>query len=162
MTPFLFFSDHRDALADAVREGRRREFGKFAAFADPARREIIPDPNAASTFESSVPRPDPQRGAARVDLYRRLLALRHAEIVPRLKGACAIEASALGAAAVLASWRMGDGAILTIAANLGGAPVRLDPPQARALFESATGAAAGAQNGSLVARSTVAFLETAA
>jgi malto-oligosyltrehalose trehalohydrolase len=162
VTPFLFFSDHRDALADAVREGRRREFGKFAAFADPARREIIPDPNAASTFESSVPRPDPQRGAARVDLYRRLLALRHAEIVPRLKGACAIEASALGAAAVLASWRMGDGAILTIAANLGGAPVRLDPPQARALFESATGAAAGAQNGSLVARSTVAFLETAA
>ena len=162
VTPFLFFSDHHDALADAVREGRRREFEKFAAFADPARREIIPDPNSASTFESSVPRPDPQRGEARVDLYRRLLALRHAEIVPRLKGARAIEASALGAAAVLASWRMGDGAILTIAANLGGAPVRLDPPQARALFESATGAAAGAQNGSLVARSTVAFLETAA
>ena len=80
-----------------------------------------------------MPRPDPHRGEDRVDLYRRLLALRHAEIVPRLKGARAIEASALGAAAVLASWRMGDGAILTIAANLGGAPVRLDPPQARAL-----------------------------
>jgi maltooligosyltrehalose trehalohydrolase len=162
VTPFLFFSDHRDALADAVREGRRREFGKFAAFADPARRERIPDPNAPSTFESSVPQPDPQRGKARLDLYRRLLELRHAEIVPRLKGARAIEASALGAAAVLASWHMGDGAILTIAANLGGAPVRLDPPRARALFESTAGAAAGAQNGSLVARSTVAFLETAA
>jgi len=161
-TPFLFFSDHRDALADAVREGRRREFGKFAAFADPARRERIPDPNAPSTFESSVPQPDPQRGEARLDLYRRLLELRHAEIVPRLEGARAIEASALGAAAVLASWHMGDGAILTIAANLGGAPVRLDPPRARALFESATGAAAGAQNGSLVARATVAFLETVA
>ena len=101
-----------------MREGRRREFGKFAAFADPAQREIIPDPNAASTFESSVPRPDPQRGEARVDLYRRLLELRHAEIVPRLKGARAIEASALGAAAVLASWRMGDGATLRLLANL--------------------------------------------
>ena len=162
VTPFLFFSDHHDALADAVREGRRREFEKFTAFADPARRERIPDPNAPSTFENSVPRADPQHGEARADLYRRLLALRHAEIVPRLKGARAIEASALGAAAVLASWRMGDGAILTIAANLGGEPARLDPPRARALFESTSGAAARAQNGSLAARSTVVFLETAA
>jgi maltooligosyltrehalose trehalohydrolase len=159
VTPFLFFSDHKNALADAVREGRRREFERFAAFADPARRESIPDPNAPSTFESSVPRPDPQRGKARADLYRRLLALRHAEIVPRLEGVRVIEASALGAAAVVASWRMGDCAVLTIATNLGGEPVRFDAPRARALFESTTGAAAGAQNGSLAARSTVAFLE---
>ena len=54
-TPFLFFTDHRDELADAVREGRRGEFAHFAAFSDPAQRARIPDPNAASTFESSVP-----------------------------------------------------------------------------------------------------------
>ncbi|HMC45564.1 MAG TPA: malto-oligosyltrehalose trehalohydrolase, partial [Caballeronia sp.] len=30
--PFLFFTDYHDELADAVREGRRREFAKFSAF----------------------------------------------------------------------------------------------------------------------------------
>ena len=36
--PFQFFTDHHGELADAVREGRRREFASFAAFSDPARR----------------------------------------------------------------------------------------------------------------------------
>ncbi|HEX4504857.1 MAG TPA: malto-oligosyltrehalose trehalohydrolase, partial [Alphaproteobacteria bacterium] len=47
--PFLFFTDFHGDLADAVREGRRREFAKFPAFSDPAQREKIPDPNARST-----------------------------------------------------------------------------------------------------------------
>src|SRR5690606_10289037 len=51
--PFLFFTDHHDELADAVREGRRNEFAHFAAFADPQQRARIPDPNAADTFEAS-------------------------------------------------------------------------------------------------------------
>ena len=66
--PFQFFADHIDPLiADATREGRRREFAKFAAFAG----EGVPDPQALSTFEVSriEPRePDP--------LYRELLRLR--------------------------------------------------------------------------------------
>ena len=35
-TPFLYFTDHNEALGRLVTEGRRREFGRFAAFADPA------------------------------------------------------------------------------------------------------------------------------
>ena len=46
-SPFLFFTDHGPELAEAVREGRRNEFARFADFADPAKRERIPDPNAA-------------------------------------------------------------------------------------------------------------------
>ena len=46
-SPFLFFTDHGPELAEAVREGRRHEFARFADFADPAKRERIPDPNAA-------------------------------------------------------------------------------------------------------------------
>ncbi len=49
---FFFFSDYEGELADAVREGRRKEFARFKAFTDPAMREKIPDPNAASTFEA--------------------------------------------------------------------------------------------------------------
>ena len=160
-TPFLFFTDHSRALADTVREGRRREFAKFAAFSDPARREAIPDPNALSTFEMSAPQPDPQRGEARRDLYRRLLALRRGEIVPRLQGARALAALVAGPAAVVATWRMADGAILAIAINLGAEPAPCESPRGRLLFESAAGAGAAAQDGRLLARSTVAFLEPA-
>ncbi|CAN7657609.1 malto-oligosyltrehalose trehalohydrolase [Trinickia sp. LjRoot230] len=53
--PFLYFTDYADELADAVREGRRREFAKFAAYADPDRRARIPDPNAVQTFALSSP-----------------------------------------------------------------------------------------------------------
>ena len=34
VTPFLFFTDHNADLAEAVREGRRREFGAFSQFSD--------------------------------------------------------------------------------------------------------------------------------
>ena len=117
-TPFLFFTDFHDELADAVREGRRREFAKFAAFADPQARERIPDPNARETFERSRPEPGPAAEEWRA-LYRDLLALRRENVVPRSKGARAVGADAIGTGGVVARWRMGDGAVLTIALNLG-------------------------------------------
>jgi len=40
-TPFQFFTDHTADLGRAVAAGRREEFRRFAAFADPARREAI-------------------------------------------------------------------------------------------------------------------------
>ena len=51
--PFLFFTDYEGELADAVREGRRREFAKFSAFSDPGRRARIPDPNDQASFRQS-------------------------------------------------------------------------------------------------------------
>jgi maltooligosyltrehalose trehalohydrolase len=48
--PFQFFSDHVDKrIADATRDGRRREFAAFAEF---AQREV-PDPQDPQTFERS-------------------------------------------------------------------------------------------------------------
>ncbi|MEA2292977.1 MAG: maltooligosyltrehalose trehalohydrolase [Solirubrobacteraceae bacterium] len=48
--PFQFFTDHIDEeIAVATREGRRREFGAFAAFAG----EQVPDPQDPATFERS-------------------------------------------------------------------------------------------------------------
>ena len=130
--PFLFFTDFHDELADAVREGRRKEFAKFEAFADPEARERIPDPNARSTFDQSHPEPGPDAAAWRA-LYRELLGLRHTHIVPRLKGTTSLGAEAVGEAAVVARWRMGDGATLTIALNLGDTGVSF-PELAQPLF----------------------------
>jgi malto-oligosyltrehalose trehalohydrolase len=153
--PFLFFTDFHDELADAVREGRRKEFAGFPAFADPASREKIPDPNALATFEASLvaaadPVPDPDAGEWRT-LYRDLLALRRQSIVPRLVGAKAIDARPLADKAVLARWRMGDGAVLTIVSNFGDLPVEIDVPAQDLLW--------GEPDGSVIAAaSTIAWL----
>jgi maltooligosyltrehalose trehalohydrolase len=158
--PFLFFTDHNAELAPLVTQGRRREFAKFTAFQDPAKRETIPDPNAESTFRTSIP--DPAEAArpphdAMLALYRHLLALRHARIVPHLPGAAALGAQPVGEGAVLARWRLGDGSTLTIACNLGAAPARATG-QGEVLFESMAGAAGTLAAGELLPRCTVALL----
>jgi maltooligosyltrehalose trehalohydrolase len=66
--PFQFFTDHVDPfIADATREGRKREFAAFTSFSG----EEVPDPQAASTFEASK-----LTGGVVDPLYAELLALR--------------------------------------------------------------------------------------
>ncbi|MGI4814544.1 MAG: DUF3459 domain-containing protein, partial [Janthinobacterium lividum] len=150
--PFLFFTSYQGELADAVREGRRKEFAKFAAFSDAAGRSTIPDPNDIQTFVDSCPRPDWQSADARewLDLTQSLLRIRCREIMPRIHGARALGAQLAGgedAKALVARWRLGDGSILSIALNLGpepaARPVGDDSfaflPEGAVLFETTTG-----------------------
>ena len=77
--PFLFFTDHHDELGRQITSGRREEFASFAAFADPALRSRIPDPQATDTFaRSRLPWHELQQPvhAAMFRLYQRLVALR--------------------------------------------------------------------------------------
>jgi len=70
--PFLFFADHIDPeIARATREGRRREFERFTAFAD----GDVPDPGAMETFVRSHLHPDLGDPEHR-EYYRELLARR--------------------------------------------------------------------------------------
>ncbi|MDN3566866.1 malto-oligosyltrehalose trehalohydrolase [Paeniroseomonas aquatica] len=161
--PFLFFTDHNDELAPLVRDGRRKEFAKFAAFQDPERRARIPDPNAATTFTASIA--DPGEAArpphdAILALHRRLLALRHARIIPHLPGSASLGAHAIGEAAVLARWRLGDGSVLAIACNLGAEAVAATA-EGEMIFESLAGAAGALGTGSLPARCTIALIAPA-
>jgi maltooligosyltrehalose trehalohydrolase len=78
--PFMFFCDFGAELAAAVAQGRRREFKRFAAFADDAATLRIPDPNAESTFTACKLNWDERelpRHRDRLALIRRLLVLRH-------------------------------------------------------------------------------------
>jgi len=159
-TPFLFFTDYHAELADAVREGRRNEFERFPAFADPVRRQSIPDPNSLRTFEASVPHGDPEWEERRETLYRRLIAIRQTEIVPRLDGSRSLQAYALDVRAVLARWRLGDGAVLSLACNLGSEPCRAGSLVGRMLFAVGKEAAEAGQSGSLPGFSTYACLDT--
>jgi malto-oligosyltrehalose trehalohydrolase len=160
-TPFLYFTDHAGELADAVREGRRREFAGFKGFAPGEGTSTIPDPNEPATFERSRPVPHPAHGPSRRRLYRDLLAVRQQSLVPRLPGARSRGAMAIGAAAVVAHWTLGDGSTLTIASNLGREEVEISSLPGEVLFESARGAAATVRTGRLAGATTVALLEAA-
>lgn len=132
-TPFFFFTDFHDQLADIVREGRRQEFAGQPGFADPERRAAIPDPNARETFERSRPQAGPDACDWHI-FYCELLALRHAHIVPQLPHATSTGARAVGPKAVIARWRMGQGQELCLALNLGDEPVDPGGPQGETFF----------------------------
>ncbi|MDO7899711.1 malto-oligosyltrehalose trehalohydrolase [Pseudomonas citrulli] len=162
--PFLFFTSHHGELAELVREGRRNEFKAFSAFADPEKRERIPDPNAATTFEASRPNLEAQQPEqlAHETLYRSLLKIRREEIVPRLPGAHALETDVLGHGAVSARWQLGDGSVLRIDLNLSAQPVAHTAPEdPRILFEHPPHAMGLLQQGSLAPYSAVVSLTQA-
>jgi maltooligosyltrehalose trehalohydrolase len=89
--PFQFFVDFSDddELSKAVREGRRREFRHFKAFADESAAARIPDPTDEKTFlNSKIDWSEMTRephASVLADL-RELIAIRHREIVPLIGG----------------------------------------------------------------------------
>jgi maltooligosyltrehalose trehalohydrolase len=158
-TPFLFFCDFTGDLANAVREGRRREFARFPAFASPDARERIPDPLAVETFQRSkiapaVEQPDREIAA----LYRQLLDLRHSAIVPRLAGAHPFTARYRAEGRVLTvEWDLADGSRLALIANLAATPAEpIAQPRGRLIWGTAS------QDGALPPWTTLWSIETRA
>jgi maltooligosyltrehalose trehalohydrolase len=128
-TPFPFFCDFKGDLAEAVRNGRRREYAwAYAKYGDE-----VPDPLDASTFQSAVPDWDARHetaGQKRLALVRDLLAIRRQHIMPRLAGVAFGEAQAAGNGFLTASWRMGDGTTLRVGANLSDREIMHQPTRA--------------------------------
>jgi maltooligosyltrehalose trehalohydrolase len=133
--PFLYFTDHHDELGKLVTAGRRKEFARFAAFSNPEARTQIPDPNAKTTFEASIPHfTEHTTENSWTELYTQCLDLRRREIIPRLAGCTAIAATALSPHAVRAAWRMNDGATLTLATNFDATPAPIEPVAGELLY----------------------------
>jgi malto-oligosyltrehalose trehalohydrolase len=136
--PFPFFCDFAGELSDAVREGRRAEFAKFPEFHDPQQRERIPDPTARETYLSAKLQWNEVAEPAHAEwraFYRALLRVRHAEIIPRLKGAKSGCYEILGDAAVRVAWPLSDGSTLTLCANLKPDPlVNFEFPQGHRIW----------------------------
>ena len=125
-SPFQFFCDFGDELREAVTQGRRREFARFARFGahfgDAATQAPIPDPNAPQTFLISKIDWNSLTEEVHIgwlDYYRNLLKLRREVIVPRLSGmkgrSAHFEVFAPGGLRV--EWRLGDGSALRLTAN---------------------------------------------
>ncbi|HDZ56085.1 MAG TPA: malto-oligosyltrehalose trehalohydrolase [Pseudomonas xinjiangensis] len=127
--PFLFFTDHNEELAQAVREGRQNEFKEFSLFASHPER-TVPDPNSIDTFSAS--RPDysaigTEQHQPWQDFYSHLLTLRHDKIIPRLADTQFAGVKVLADSAVSAAWTLSDQSVLRIDINLSEAFVTCEP-----------------------------------
>jgi maltooligosyltrehalose trehalohydrolase len=140
---FPFFCDFSGDLGNAVTEGRRREFARFARFSDPIARKQIPDPCDPATFRSArldwSERERPEH-AAWLSLYRNLLAVRRQRLVPLL---AIVQGHSgrfrlVGDHALRVEWSLGESALYTLLANLGDEPtiLRDAPSSSSAVYAS--------------------------
>lgn len=122
--PFLYFADWDGELREAVREGRRREFGHEDA-------HDLPDPCSQATFEASRPNrahastPEGQAWLAEV---RGALAARKTHITPHQSQLLTGRHTAqrVGAHGLSVQWRYDGGRMLCLELNLG--PEALEVP----------------------------------
>jgi maltooligosyltrehalose trehalohydrolase len=97
-TPFHYFIDHHEELGRRITEGRRREFRRFAAFADPETCERIPDPQDPNTFRASRivwQEREREPHASLLRLYKALLTLRRTEAALRWQEGADFDVAAL-------------------------------------------------------------------
>ncbi len=123
--PFPFFSDVPAELRDVVRKGRQEELKSTPEHEDPTKPSVeeTVDPTSVKTFRSAKLdwenlKHEPH--ARWLEHYRSLIDVRTMEIIPRLFGqeGFASHYEVLGPKAVLVRWKMGDGSVLRLYANL--------------------------------------------
>jgi maltooligosyltrehalose trehalohydrolase len=129
--PFPFFCDFSGDLADAVRQGRRKEFeGAYAKYGDE-----VPDPLDETTPQSATldwSDRDREPGRRRLQLVRDLLEVRRREIVPRLADAKFGTADASDNGLLRAEWQLGEGKRLWLTANLSNRDISASTGHAKA------------------------------
>ncbi|HSV79108.1 MAG TPA: malto-oligosyltrehalose trehalohydrolase [Ramlibacter sp.] len=123
--PFLYFADWEGELREAVRAGRKREFGHQDD-------HDLPDPCSEATFAAS--RPDRSRlhgeaGRAWQASVRAALAARREHVTPRqpllLQGRHSTQR--IGERGLAVQWRYEDGRMLALEVNLGAETITVPP-----------------------------------
>jgi malto-oligosyltrehalose trehalohydrolase len=146
--PFTYFCD-LPQLADAIREGRRKEFAKFPEFRNPAAREAIPDPNDPSTFEAArLPwrELDDPVHARSLEWYRKVLSIRRETLRPVFRrGSTGSSFTLMGTRGLRVCWQFKDSVELCLVANLDSAQaIQIRRPVGEIIFEQSTHADEGA------------------
>ena len=149
-SPFLYFTDHRDAaLGRAVSEGRRAEFASFGWSASE-----VPDPQDRASFESSKLNWSELESGVHAELvawYKTLLSLRRQEAALAAGSLEAVRATCDEAT----GWLVVTRADLALMANLGTGTLDLPLPggAVRAEVLAASGPGVGAGPGGAAERS---------
>lgn len=145
--PFLYFCDFGEDLASQVREGRKREFGGFAAFKKEEKLQNIPDPCAPETFEKCVLDWSLQQEKSHgqwLELHRKLLRLRRNFIMPRLgQGPITCRCDELAEKVVKLEWQFGDATRLFLIANFSSRKTSMLLPAGQPLYHSRGAGTAG-------------------
>lgn len=120
--PFLFFSDIQDH-ADLIRKSRLDQLQGAPGWGPDA-----PDPMDERTFLASKlgwSGQESEGGRRMLSLYRRLIGIRTAEIVPRLPGMSGNSGryEMIGSHGFRVEWTLGDGSLLTLIANPSAEPL---------------------------------------
>ncbi len=126
-SPFYYFADHHNDLAELVRRGRAEFLGQFRCVADPAIQKGIPAPHDPGTFQRcKLDLSERTAHAGAYALHRDLLRLRRTDPVfsrPRPRG---IDGAVLGPTAFVIRYFADDGDDRLLLVNLG-RDLRLDP-----------------------------------
>jgi malto-oligosyltrehalose trehalohydrolase len=132
-SPFPYFCDFGGELGRAVTEGRRKEFASHWHDAAPTSLPgpTTPEAHASGVLDWSCITREPHSAA--LAQHRARLHIRARELMPRLP-ARALGGSLLGPKALRARWRLRDGAVLEVVANLGADPIRAAPPSGEPLL----------------------------
>ena len=125
--PFAFFCDFQGELADAVRNGRKKEFAEIYA----ASGDRIPDPLAEDTFRHAKLDWDEtsNAGAPRLTFVSRLLAARRDHIVPILASLIGARANASFTGGLLNARWESDTQAYTLIANFSDQPLQSKWPR---------------------------------
>ncbi len=125
---FNYFVDFSGALADKVAQGRLKEFENFF---DVQVCRNIANPNAIQTYQNAkLPWEEINRNphCHWLELHRELLTIRRIFIRPRLSnlaGGCA-DYRLFNDRAFTVQWRLNDGSLLVLVANLGNEPANVN------------------------------------
>lgn len=135
-SPFPFFCDFGGELGRAVTEGRHREFATQWRDLDST---AVPGPTTlaardAGVLDWSALTREPHASA--LARQRARLRIRSRELTPRLP-ARALGGSLLGRCALRARWRLRDGTVLELVANLAADATRGSPPSGKTLLTTA-------------------------
>ncbi|HET9983489.1 MAG TPA: malto-oligosyltrehalose trehalohydrolase [Longimicrobiales bacterium] len=117
-TPFYYFADHVPELAVKVRAGRVEFLKQFPGLRTPGAERLIPDPDAAATFEASRLVPAERRDHAEATaLHRDLLRLRRQDRA--IAAAPPVDGAVLGREALALRWFAPDEDDRLLLVNLG-------------------------------------------
>jgi maltooligosyltrehalose trehalohydrolase len=149
-TPWQFFSDHEGDLGEAVRQGRRAEFGSHGWDT-----EDVPDPQSEQTLRDSTldwSEPEQERHAALLAWHRDLIALRRSRLELSDGRRDRVEVRYDEDA----RWLVVRRGAVAVAANLGGEPAVVPlPAGGRVLLASEAGLSVDGATAQLPAESVV-------
>jgi maltooligosyltrehalose trehalohydrolase len=119
-TPFLFFADHKPALAALVRKGRADSLSMFRSLALPEMQQRLDDPSDERTFRRcQLDDADRERGRATYALHLDLLRLRRTDPVFAAQRPHGVDGAVIGERALFLRFFAADGGDRLLVVNLG-------------------------------------------